>query len=224
MKEKLKKELDSLAVSILQTSAEDFKLLYERGRELYEKLAVLNYMNSTIPVQGNENTGAKAEIADRFEKLANAILDENANVPESNPHEEDIIIPGMDTIKDIVAEMPVEETMDDLLVDFQSEPEFVKRETNGADATDTTALIKNKNDVLQTRITVGLNDRIAFVKHLFDGNTEDFNRVVSQLNTTSSAVEAVDFVTNMIKPEYNNWLGKEDYEERFLGMIERGFS
>ena len=36
---------------------------------------------------------------------------------------------------------------------------------------------------VQSNIQIGLNDRIAFVKHLFEGSQEDFNRVLSQLNT-----------------------------------------
>ena len=39
---------------------------------------------------------------------------------------------------------------------------------------------KSLNDTLQGDIQIGLNDRIAFVKNLFDGSQEDFNRVVSQ--------------------------------------------
>ncbi|MBP9601490.1 MAG: hypothetical protein KBE41_08305 [Lutibacter sp.] len=80
------------------------------------------------------------------------------------------------------------------------------------------------NDVLySTNIQVGLNDRIAFVKHLFDGSQEDFNRVLSQLNSFKSADEALEFINDFVKPDYN-WNNKEDYEERFIAIIERKFS
>ncbi|WP_196889142.1 hypothetical protein [Aureivirga sp. CE67] len=71
-------------------------------------------------------------------------------------------------------------------------------------------------------ITVGLNDRIAFVKHLFENSQEDFNRVLSQLNTLKSEREAKYFITKMVKPDYN-WTDKEDYEERLMKLIERRF-
>ena len=45
------------------------------------------------------------------------------------------------------------------------------------------------NDKLQTNIQIGLNDRIAFVKNLFEGSQEDFNRVISQLNTLKTEKE-----------------------------------
>lgn len=79
------------------------------------------------------------------------------------------------------------------------------------------------NDAVSQNLQIGLNDRIAFVKHLFDNSQEDFNRVVSQLNSFSSEQEAREFVENFVKPDYN-WEGKEEYEERLLILIERKFS
>ena len=70
---------------------------------------------------------------------------------------------------------------------------------------------------------IGLNDRLAFVNHLFENNNEDYDRVISQLNTMDSFEEITDFLENIIKPDYNNWDGKEDYETRFLDIIEQKF-
>lgn len=82
---------------------------------------------------------------------------------------------------------------------------------------------KSLNDIYSGTLVVGLNDRIAFEKYLFDGSAEDLNRVLSQLNTVSSLDEAKSFIDHLVKPEYNNWEGKEEYEERFLGLIEKKF-
>ncbi|GGF62328.1 hypothetical protein [Wenyingzhuangia marina] len=83
---------------------------------------------------------------------------------------------------------------------------------------------KSLNDVAmgQKNLQIDLNDRIAFVKHLFDDSQEDFNRVVSQLNTMSSEKEALSFL-KMVKKEYN-WAGKEIYEDRLILLIERKFN
>ena len=43
-------------------------------------------------------------------------------------------------------------------------------------------------------VQIDLNDRIVFVKHLFEGNQEDFNRVLSQLNTFKTEKEAKKFM------------------------------
>lgn len=78
------------------------------------------------------------------------------------------------------------------------------------------------NDTLKSNIQVGLNDRIAFVKHLFGHSQADFNRVLSQLNSFKSEQEAKSFIKKMVKPDYD-WSGKEEYEERFLELVERKF-
>mgnify|MGYP003664728416 FL=1 len=82
---------------------------------------------------------------------------------------------------------------------------------------------KSLNDRLVGNIQIGLNDRIAFVKNLFNNNQEDYNRVISQLNTLKSGDEAKNFINSMVKPDYN-WSEKEELEIRFMEIIERKFS
>lgn len=81
---------------------------------------------------------------------------------------------------------------------------------------------KSLNDTLAINIQIGLNDRIAFVKNLFDGSQEDFNRVLSQLNTYTSEKEAKKFIKKMVKPDYD-WSEQVELETRFLEIIERKF-
>ena len=84
--------------------------------------------------------------------------------------------------------------------------------------------ISSLNDRLNKAITFGLNDRIGFEKKLFGGSSDDFNRVVSQLNTFDSFEEAKAFVDDFVKPDYNNWEGNEEFEARFMEIIEKKFS
>ncbi|QYS90798.1 hypothetical protein JJC04_12660 [Flavobacterium covae] len=79
--------------------------------------------------------------------------------------------------------------------------------------------VSNLNDKISRSVGLSLNDRMAFEKNLFDGSTEDLNRVLSQLETFKSYQEAKDFIEEMVKPDYKNWLGREDYEERFMEYI-----
>lgn len=109
-----------------------------------------------------------------------------------------------------------------LISTVQTETTTIKKEETQ------TVVVENKanhsvNDLYNKSLTFGLNDRIAFVKHLFDGSNEDFNRVVSQINSFTSLNEAQEFIANMVKPEYSNWTSKEDYEQRFLEIIEKKF-
>lgn len=80
------------------------------------------------------------------------------------------------------------------------------------------------NEKLSRGFHIDLNDRIAFTKNLFGNSTEDYSRVLNQLMTFDSYSEAKEFIENMVKPDYNNWDGKEDYAERFMGIIEKKFA
>ena len=79
------------------------------------------------------------------------------------------------------------------------------------------------NEKLAKGISIDLNDRIAFTKHLFGNDPEDYNRVLNQLITFNTFYETRDFIRDMVKPDYNNWEGKEEYEARFMEIIEKKF-
>ncbi len=228
MKRKLRAELIGLASRIISdTEMSELPQIYEQARNLYEKLAVLNFIEEKL--QDLEVDVSKSSVASKFETMASAVLNENKGVPENNPHEEDIIIPGIDTIKHMVSEMPGGEELEEILAQFLNNNDFVKndKETVTPTSADLEAArpVRSLNDTLTTKdISVGLNDRLAFVKHLFNDSTEDFNRILSQLNTMDSHENSVAFIRKMVKPEYQNWQGKEEYETRFLEMIERRFS
>jgi hypothetical protein len=138
-------------------------------------------------------------------------------------------------------------TFDDLLGPNYSDPVFVKpeelenRETepknvipisrNLSDSSPVISINKDNdsrtvslNDRLSKGITIGLNDRIAFMKHLFANSSEDYNRVLSQLITFDTFQEVQSFIDDMVKPDYNNWEGKEEYEARFMEILEKRFS
>lgn len=134
-------------------------------------------------------------------------------------------------------------TFDDLLGPNYKDPVFVKPEELAKentkenvipigrsynDAAPVISLNKDQgislNDRMSKGIIIGLNDRIAFMTHLFANSSEDYNRVLSQLMTFGTFSEAKDFIDNMVKPDYNNWEGKDEYAERFMEIIEKRFS
>jgi len=99
---------------------------------------------------------------------------------------------------------------------------FEKPETNIVDAIETKSV--SLNDKLSQGINIDLNDRIGFVKNLFGNSEEDYTRVLNQLITYDNFSEAKDFIYEMVKPDYEDWVGKEEYEQRFLEIIEKKFS
>ena len=229
MKRKLKAELRKISTDIISSrELDDIFVLYEAAKGLYEKLAVLKFIEENL--QDVEVDVSKDIIAAKFEKMANAVLNENSSIPESNPHVEDIITPGIDTIKDMVSEMPNNLQTDEVLADFLAKPDLMKNDKElftPRSERDGKKEIgrKSLNDTFGDKeIKVDLNNRLAFVKHLFNDSTEEYNRVLSQLNTINTEERSIAFINNMVKPEYNNWDGKEEYETRFKMLIERRFS
>ncbi|KAA2219383.1 MULTISPECIES: hypothetical protein [Maribacter] len=226
MKEKLRADLIKMSTDII-TSREinDITDLYEAAKKLYEKIAVLKFIEeelNDIQVDVSKNI-----IAEKFEKMANAVMRANTSVPESNPHEEDIMTPGMETIKDMVSEMPNSENLEEVLTEFMSKPDLMKNDKELFMPPPTSKkqeTPKSLNERLATReLQVDLNNRLGFIKHLFNGSAEDYNRVLSQLSTIDSHERSVSFIKNMVKPDYDNWEGKEEYEMRFMELIERRF-
>jgi hypothetical protein len=116
-------------------------------------------------------------------------------------------------------------SFDDLLGQVANIPVFEKVE----EAVKSMQTIENQEEIAKSQtisnktIAIGLNDRIGFEKQLFNGSGEDLNRVLSQINTHTNFEESQEFINQFVKPDYNNWEGKEEYETRFLEIIENKF-
>ncbi len=80
------------------------------------------------------------------------------------------------------------------------------------------------NDTLQReRIRFGINERMILVKQLFDNDMAAYQNAIKQLNTAVNIDAAEFLMTNIIKPKYNNWIGKEIYEKQLLERIHQKF-
>ncbi len=134
------------------------------------------------------------------------------------------------------AKPPISQTKNDLeefASHYQRIPEFERKtkenfpksdELKPASKTLTESRSRSLNDTINKGLNIGLNDRLAFIKHLFEGQAEDYTRVLSQINTMSSFEEAEKFIKGKIKPDYNHWTNKEEYSERFLAAVEKKFN
>ena len=193
----IKKELDRLAHQIL-AQGEDLstKEVADAVLALYQQLVILQHLETQ---QDFSNTSSNDEVA-----------------------------PLMETINELVTELPLEEesaAINDLFASV-ADPVFVKKETKeevSQEIPQEEGTKKNLNDVLRKGIHIGLNDRLAFIKNLFEESAEDYQRVISQVQTCESWEEAQMFIEQMIKPEYNHWEGKEAFEQRFIKCLASNF-
>jgi len=241
MKKKLESELVSIAHRILKLKGkEDVLKMHAEASVLYEKLSVLKFAHENfekdIPTIGSD-TSFFGMLDEAFNnKISDTIEREDKIYINLDTVEDDgIMEPVMEKIKDIVAQMPQEtrqidtifeqaipknitQDLDEITADFREMPVF-EPVTNGQ-----STLKKSLNDKLKGGFVIGLNDKLAFIKQLFNGEAQDYERVLSQISTTSNYEEAKDLIQNMIKPDYNNWVGKEIFEERFMQIIENKFN
>ena len=147
---------------------------------------------------------------------------------EKTVQEENIEVPSvMDTIKNMVTEMPESKSYEKLFDTVSDTPTFVIKDENKDSQTVSETLNEeekaNINDLFSKTITIDINDRLSFIKHLFDNDTVSYERVISQIITFESWEEVTAFLNQMVKPEYNSWKDKEEVEARFLSILQNNF-
>ena len=233
MKKKLESELVSIAHRILKLKGkEDVIKMHAEVTALYEKLSVLKFAHETfegnIPTIGNDSSFFEMlDVAFNNKVSDNIEIEDKIYINLDEKEDDGIMEPAIEKIKHMVAHMPEQEenskntiqhkfSLEDITADFKESPVF--------EPVSTSVPKKSLNDKLKSKaIHIGLNDKIAFIKHLFDGKNEDYDRVLSQINTSNSFKEASHLIQTIVKPDYNNWEGKEEYEERLMEIIESKF-
>ena len=206
-----------------------------------EELVVEEAISENIEIERNE-----------YEKTLQAAIveaTENDSPKETLPEQDMLFKPSfelsfdaVDELKTEVASTPSPLVLEDLLGPNYVDPVFVTPEDLETERQQSTiekpienflsqSINENKEDDNRTLndrgskgITIGLNDRLGFIQHLFANNAEDYNRVLSQLITFDSMQEVQLFIDDMVKPDFNNWDGKEEYAQRFMEIIEKKFS
>lgn len=281
MHKKIESELISIAHGILQMkNKDDVLVLKSRAKEVYEKLAVLAFVDRYLE-ETPTATETKAELLQKIavaddiiveETISDLTTDIKPEVVVAKEPEEEILVeePIIDISTEPISEVTIEKEPDtiveadvaesnveeqtttpDIFSDDLFSQKVTKEEVKEAlelkekntleeELKDTIPLDvstdifenavrvetakKTLNDTLvNSNLQIDLNDRIAFVKHLFDGSQEEFNRVVSQLNSFKIENEALKFLSKVVKPDYN-WEGKETYEDRLVNLVKRKFA
>jgi len=249
MKKKLESELMSIAHRILKLKGkEDVLKMHTEVGQLYEKLSVLKFAQENFE-QGMPTIGSDSSFFGMLVEAFNNKISDNVEregkiyINLDEVEDDGIMEPVMEKIKDMVAQMPQEtqkiddffdqpipkteskkQNFEELTADFKDIPVFDPVSTTQHATRDEIKKSKSLNDKLKTGgLNIGLNDKIAFIKHLFDGSREDYDRVLSQINTADSYRDAKNLIQNIVKPDYNNWKGKEEFEERFMEIVESKF-
>nr|WP_298658577.1 hypothetical protein [uncultured Flavobacterium sp.] len=213
--------------------------IQEMEEEIFSNEVIQEAPAQSLPLE--EKLEMEEEPIEKEEEKEEVPLIEEIAHEEKEVPKKDTSIIGTTVSKQI--------SLDDILVHDYQETEFVKKDNHSVAASPVKQEIvepsianeiemespalsfeeekteeTTKEEVVYGKaIVLALNDRIAFEKNLFAGNTDDLNRVLSQLNTFTNLEEARSFVLDFVKPDYNNWVGKEEFETRFLEIVENKF-
>lgn len=230
MEEYVRKELEDICNNILSdTQGTDVEQQLASVQELYEKLLVLNYLSSrktkVAPAAPAPAPTPRPEPEPTPQPVVEKPAPQPIPQPEVKPEE-----PKPAPTPTLVSKKPApvehinessvieEELTDDKTPEQQMEEVLLKASQPAS---------TSKNSSINERygsgaIKLGLNDRLAFTNHLFAGQQEDLNRVISQINTFESLQEAEDFIEQMVKPDYD-WSQKEEFEMRFMERVKQRF-
>ena len=217
MSKKIHQELFRIAKEILEKDkTPDLQKVYDQTLSLFEQLILIKH--------SGELSGDLSQKLDlKFDNRIDFIKADDKEITEEDfqKTESQDLLDLNNSVKDIVKETlekrSHEVQMDELTTqDLSFEPkEKVSTQKE---------IIKERlNDKFSKGLQIDLNDRLAFIKHLFDKRPNEYQRAISQISTFQSWNQAKVFILEMVKPDYDNWKGKELYEERFLKIIENNF-
>lgn len=249
MKKKLEEQLKQLAKEIVEKNDfSDLESLQEKTRKLYDAITVQIYveknkeleafkvvskaMDSSTFTNTQTEEPVPVEQPTHADNLAEPLIEKIKDIVAQMPKETQRLDDMLDEL--LVPKKPKENELEQFASQYQQMPTFERKEVkkereepietkpvNTPKPTEPTKP-RSLNEKLVKDLKIGLNDRLAFTKHLFNNNIDDYNRVISQITTLDRFSEVQQFVENQVKPDYN-WDGKEPFVERFMSLIEKRF-
>ena len=235
MKKKVLSQIKAIAQGIISSENEiDIAKLKNSLMQLHEKLTILEFIESSVETEFEKPERTATDSKTYREQNW---FKEPDPVPQT-PHKEELVEPLTEKIKDIVANMPNEneKAIEELLKEIIPSKEILKNDLEEFAASYSDNLVferKQKveaeetpnsiNDKVNSGLHIGLNDRTTFIKQLFDDSTDDYLRVLSQINSMNTFEEAHLFIQSQVRLDYN-WTEKEAYVDRFLSVIQKSFN
>lgn len=250
MEKEIREQLHLLAKEILEKETWNEAEIRTQALEIYKQVTILEFLKEqkTSPTPVSSPDPVPAQTADiqppKLDELSTAAEEQDVEAPIAPQSKNESEVDDRPQEQDVTPPVQSMNELELFAMEFQAMPEFerktpesepkpeVKSEKPQTAAQQNIPLQKqfenhksrSLNDALHRGLNIGLNDRLAFISHLFDGQAEDYTRVLSQINTLDSFEEARDFIVNQVKPDYNNWETKEVIVQRFMTIVEKNFN
>ncbi len=227
-----KEALDRICEQILNSSESLSDDLISKIENLYEEALIAQFLNERQRVhealeqrivsrlkEAPKPTPQKAEFTEIESEKPLSMGDEVKVLP----HPEGPPKPQPRPTPTVEAPIETKEaTTEEVEVSAPAAPEVTEPPKEVVDALNGGPSQSDKGSRL-ANLNIGLNDRIAFVKQLFMGSQEDYQRVISQINTMEDYDESIAFIQNVVKPDYD-WAEYEETEQRLLDLVGHRFN
>ena len=210
MKEPLHTEIVSLANQIskikINSSSDQY---YNLTIKLYEKVILLKNLDFSIGESSLEGQLKKNNL--------NLIKKEN----DIDNYDKNTVQPLIETIKEMIPEMPENNFKTNSLNEELSEYSFEKKESDKSNTANNQPL--KLNDHFAKIFKVDVNDRTAFINKLFDDKADEYDKVMKKISDISEWKIINNFIYDEVKPRYKSWKNNLLVERRFLEIIKKQF-
>lgn len=234
MAKEAKQALDQLCAAILKSSPEDINTLVEWSRELYENLVIMQYIYSQHP-SNQENSENERESPLSVDTIVtnNTNIDYENSVDSNTLNNEINILQetDKDLINNLVENKIIHEKTDKKIVEktinvhtsniSKSVYSEIKQEKIEISLTDS-SLALNERLAASNKIALGLNDKIAFSRHLFNGDDQAMMVLIDMMNSAQTFEQAMNYL-HQARAQYNAWEEKKDYVTRLENLVRRKF-
>ncbi|MFN3951614.1 MAG: hypothetical protein ACK4KT_04310 [Thermaurantimonas sp.] len=233
MAKEAKQVLDELCTAILNSSTQDINKLVDWSRELYENLVIMQYLSNQLPSnyqKAEKYQASETQVGKKVSSSANVTSENEENQTSSSV--EIITSPGAnDTNKESYIDNIVIENKDEKIVEKKlhvgtstisktvyTETRKEKIEMSLSDNT----LALNERLAASSRITIGLNDKIAFSRQLFNGDEQAMMNLIDRMNHAHTFEQAMNHL-HQARTQFDFWEEKKEYVTRLENLIRRKF-
>ena len=227
-KNQIRKEIAELINSIKQHSDDigdkkhipqlELELILKKIASLYEKSIVFNYLNSQKSIEN--------EIAKLIEPKLNIeerIISEisKAKDKEEPKVEEKVIVPE---IKEEKPQEIVQEKITEVVPVIDTPPVEEKPPVVVPSLVEKPKPVLNiqKPAISDIKAAIGINDRFQFANDLFEGNMQEYEIGIQQLNSSENIDSAMIYFHSLQK--LYTWDLENDTVKRLLELVERRYS
>ena len=208
MKESLHAEITFLANQIskmeINSSSDEY---FNSVIQLFEKIILF------------KNKKKKSKLENQLEKNNLRLISEEAN--ENNNYKDHTIEPLIETIKEMIPEMPEINLNSHILNDQSNDFLFEKKTSiNSID----NQISPKLNDRFAKIFKVDVNDRSAFIQKLFDEKSDEYEKKKKKISSIQDWKSIHEFIQNRVKPNYNSWKDNLLVEKRFFTILKKQFN